>query len=32
MPANTALHEGDELVFIPPMGGGSFQELDVWSL
>ena len=21
-PAETALHEGDELVFIPPMGGG----------
>lgn len=22
----TALHEGDELVFIPPMGGGNLQE------
>ena len=22
----TALHEGDELVFIPPMGGGYLQE------
>jgi molybdopterin synthase sulfur carrier subunit len=32
VPANTALHEDDELVFIPPMGGGSFQELDAWSL
>ena len=24
--AETALHEGDEVVFIPPMGGGSLQE------
>ena len=24
--AETRLHEGDELVFIPPMGGGCFQE------
>jgi molybdopterin synthase sulfur carrier subunit len=23
VPADTALHEGDELVFIPPMGGGA---------
>jgi molybdopterin converting factor subunit 1 len=23
----TVLHEGDELVFIPPMGGGNLQEL-----
>jgi len=22
----TVLHEGDELVFIPPMGGGNLQE------
>jgi len=22
VPADTALHDGDELVFIPPMGGG----------
>jgi len=22
----TVLHEGDEVVFIPPMGGGSLQE------
>lgn len=29
--AESALHEGDELVFIPPMGGGSFQELLLWS-
>jgi sulfur-carrier protein len=25
--AETALHEDDELVFIPPMGGGCRQEL-----
>jgi len=25
--AETALHEGDEVVFIPPMGGGNLQEL-----
>ena len=25
--ADTALHEGDELVFIPPMGGGARWEL-----
>jgi molybdopterin converting factor subunit 1 len=25
--AETALHEEDELVFIPPMGGGRFQEM-----
>jgi len=24
--AETVLHEGDELVFIPPMGGGNLQE------
>lgn len=24
--ASAELHEGDELVFIPPMGGGIFQE------
>ena len=23
VPADTPLHDGDELVFIPPMGGGS---------
>ncbi|HYK86465.1 MAG TPA: molybdopterin converting factor subunit 1 [Ktedonobacteraceae bacterium] len=26
VPAETALHDGDEVVFIPPMGGGHFQE------
>ena len=26
VPADTALHDGDEVVFIPPMGGGHFQE------
>ncbi len=30
--ADTVLHEGDEVVFIPPMGGGSIRELQVWSL
>ncbi len=30
--ADTVLHEGDEVVFIPPMGGGSIWELHVWSL
>ena len=25
--AETVLHEGDELVFIPPMGGGYLQEV-----
>ena len=25
VPAETTLHEGDELVFIPPMGGGSLE-------
>jgi sulfur-carrier protein len=25
--AGTQLHEGDELVFIPPMGGGCLKEL-----
>ncbi|MBE3559045.1 MAG: MoaD/ThiS family protein [Ktedonobacteraceae bacterium] len=29
--AETVLHENDELVFIPPMGGGSHQEEHVWS-
>jgi sulfur-carrier protein len=24
--AETTLHEDDELVFVPPMGGGSYQE------
>jgi sulfur-carrier protein len=27
----TILHEGDELVFIPPMGGGRPQEVDRWN-
>ena len=26
VPADAPLHDGDEVVFIPPMGGGSFQE------
>ncbi len=26
VPAETALHDGDELVFIPPMGGGAAME------
>ena len=26
VPADTPLHESDELVFIPPMGGGSLEE------
>lgn len=26
MSAETSLHEGDELVFIPPVGGGTMQE------
>jgi molybdopterin converting factor subunit 1 len=25
------LHEGDELVFIPPMGGGGFLEVETWN-
>lgn len=29
--ANTTLHEGDELVFIPPMGGGTALEQSLWS-
>jgi molybdopterin synthase sulfur carrier subunit len=34
VPANTALHEGDELVFIPPMGGGALRgrRSSKWSL
>ncbi len=31
VPAETALHEGDELVFIPPMGGGCLEEVLVWN-
>jgi sulfur-carrier protein len=28
----TALHEGDELVFIPPMGGGRLLEVhNIWN-
>ncbi len=30
-PADTVLHEGDELVFIPPMGGGALWSCQ-WSL
>ncbi|MDQ2715046.1 MAG: molybdopterin converting factor subunit 1 [Chloroflexota bacterium] len=30
VPADTLLHNGDELVFIPPMGGGELQE-KLWS-
>ncbi len=30
VPAETALHEGDELVFIPPMGGGCLEEVPLW--
>ena len=26
VPTDTALHDGDEVVFIPPMGGGHYQE------
>ena len=28
VPPETPLHEGDELVFIPPMGGGSQRQED----
>lgn len=33
VPADTTLHEGDEVVFIPPVGGGrhSWQEYRPWS-
>jgi molybdopterin synthase sulfur carrier subunit len=31
VPAETALHEGDELVFIPPTGGGQIKESQPWS-
>ena len=33
MPADTTLHEGDEVVFIPPVGGGTLlsQENPLWS-
>ncbi len=33
VPVYTALQEGDEVVFIPPVGGGTLpdQELRVWS-
>jgi molybdopterin synthase sulfur carrier subunit len=33
MPADTTLHEGDEVVFIPPVGGGTLpgQEYPLWS-
>ena len=27
----TTLHEGDELVFIPPMGGGRPFEVKIWN-
>lgn len=30
VPGETILHDGDELVFIPPMGGGC-QEYLLWS-
>jgi len=29
--ADTLLHEGDELVFIPPMGGGTLLENRLWN-
>lgn len=34
VPLDTILHEGDELVFIPPVGGGTLlsQEHPLWSL
>ena len=33
VPVDTALHEGDEVVFIPPVGGGTLpgQEYPLWS-
>lgn len=33
VPADTTLHEGDEVVFIPPVGGGTLsgQEYPLWS-
>jgi sulfur-carrier protein len=33
VPMDTALQEGDEVVFIPPVGGGTLQgqELRLWS-
>lgn len=31
VPAETTLHENDELVFIPPMGGGRHLEIFEWN-
>ncbi|HLZ59861.1 MAG TPA: molybdopterin converting factor subunit 1 [Ktedonosporobacter sp.] len=31
VPATTVLHEDDELVFIPPMGGGGPLEELIWN-
>jgi len=33
VPADTTLHEGDEVVFIPPVGGGTLpcHEYPLWS-
>lgn len=31
VPATTTLNENDEMVFIPPMGGGKALEEDIWN-